>query len=193
MDRGVRTHSWTMNVPECALLGIEDFPLHLVTPFVDLRLGLGLHENEFPFPAEHPLQPGKIFRLVVRQPHLRLILHSPFAQINGYPVREREREKKEGWIYIFPWRLFITLSPTVFDSLRISRFIALLVSIFILPLPRRRMDSDFQALTIIEFTLLEKPIRARLSTHLPRALQREIARRWISFRARARHSSYLLF
>jgi hypothetical protein len=73
--------------------------------------------------------------------------------------------------------LFITLSPTVFDSLRISRFIALLVSIFILPLPRRRMDSNFQALTIIEFTLLEKPIRARLSTHLPRALQRELARR----------------
>jgi hypothetical protein len=42
-----------------------------------------LHENKFPFTAEHFLQLRQVFRLVVGQFKTRFILHGALTEING--------------------------------------------------------------------------------------------------------------
>ena len=46
-----------VHVPERALLGVQDLPLLLVPLLVHLGLGLRLHEDVLPLPAEHFLEP----------------------------------------------------------------------------------------------------------------------------------------
>lgn len=73
----------SVDIPKGTLLAVEHFAFEFVAFLVDSRLRLGLHEYEFPLSGEHLLQSGQIFGLVVGQFQSRLVLHRPFAQVDG--------------------------------------------------------------------------------------------------------------
>ena len=76
------TWRWSIDIPECPLLCVENLPLLFVSLLVHLGLCLRLHEDVLPLPAEHLLEAGQVLGLVVGQLQSGLVLHRSLAEVD---------------------------------------------------------------------------------------------------------------